>query len=157
MRMRPSVRKLPPRAAAGLAAAGVAALVLAAAGCGTARPARTTGNTATGAGGTFPVHSQIVLDIALTHAAAGERTHWTLRCDPPGGNDPDAASACATLMRMKDPFTRVSFRHVNCPMIMVSDKQYVVTGTWYGSKVHRAIVDGGCDLRLFGTMSKILR
>jgi hypothetical protein len=136
------------------AAAGAAACVLAAAGCGTAGTSGTSGSGSTGAA---QARSKIVLNVTLVHAPGQGRTRWTLRCDPPGGTDPDAAAACATLLRKKDPFAPQPGRHVNCPMIMVSDRQYVVTGTWYGSKVHAAIVDGGCDLSLFATMREILR
>ena len=33
-------------------------------------------------------------------------------------------------------------------MIMVSSRQIVVTGTWFGQKVDRVIIDGECDLGL---------
>ena len=29
-------------------------------------------------------------------------------------------------------------------------------GTWYGKKVHRVIIDGGCDLPIFNSLDKTI-
>jgi hypothetical protein len=44
-----------------------------------------------------------------------------------------------------------------CPMIMVSGKQIVVDGTWFGKKVHRVIIDGSCDLGIFNSLNRTFR
>ena len=141
---------------AGLAATVLAATVLALSGCGTA-PAP--GGGTTRPGGT-PAPARITLTVTLTSGPGSAARHWTLRCDPPGGTHPDPAATCKALLRLKSPAGQpfaARSRHVMCPMIMMSDRQIVVTGTWNGVKVHRVIIDGGCDVALFGSMSKILR
>jgi hypothetical protein len=124
-----------------IAAAGVLA------GCGTAA---TPG--ASGAGS--QAHSaKASLTIKVTDKANGKITNWTLRCDPAGGTAPDPAAACKTLFGTKDTFA--PRRHlVMCPMIMVSGKQIIVDGVWFGKKVHRVIIDGGCDLPIFNNLAK---
>jgi hypothetical protein len=133
---------------------GVVACALVLTGCGTATGPG--GGSGSGSGPT-PARAKAVLTITLTNAPGGQGpSHWTLRCDPPGGSQPDPAAACAALMHVKYGLARLPPKHLMCPMIMVSSKQYVVTGTWFGKKVHRVIVDGGCDLSLFGTIDKVM-
>lgn len=136
--------------------AGLAAAAVVVSGCGTAAAP---GGGASGQDRTA-TPAKIALMFTLTNGPGSAATHWTLRCEPPGGTHPDPAATCAALLRIKapagQPFAARS-RHVMCPMIMMSDRQIVVTGTWNGVKVHRVIIDGGCDVALFGSMSKILR
>ncbi len=129
-------------------AATVAAALIALTGCGTAATP--------GGGSSSPAKAKVSLTLTLTDNPGHQPQHWTLRCDPAAGSQPDSAAACLPLLRMKNPFALPSKR-VICPMIMVSSKQYVVTGTWFGAKVHRVVVDGGCDLGLFDTLAKVLR
>jgi hypothetical protein len=42
-------------------------------------------------------------------------------------------------------------------MILRSNRRIVVTGTWFGTKVHRLLVDGGCDMTLFSKLDRIFR
>jgi Subtilisin inhibitor-like len=133
---------------------GVVACVLALTGCGTAAsPAGTSG---TSGGGTASTPAKAMLTITLTNAQGQGPSHWTLRCDPPGGTQPNPAAACSALMHLKYGIAELPPKHLLCPMIMVSSKEYIVTGTWFGKKVHRVIVDGGCDLSLFGTIDKVM-
>jgi hypothetical protein len=47
------------------------------------------------------------LDLKLTlwpDGEAGDSITWTLRCEPTGGDHPDAEAACAALTRVDDPF-----------------------------------------------------
>jgi len=41
-------------------------------------------------------------------------------------------------------------------MIIFSNKKIVVTGTWFGVRVHRIVIDGGCDIALFKRLDSIL-
>jgi hypothetical protein len=132
------------------AVAGVIAIAAVLAGCGTAAAPRAGG---TGSAGSHGSAAKATLTIKVTDRAAGKVTRWTLRCDPPGGTAPDPAAACKTLFGAKDTFTPLR-RHVMCPMIMVSGKQIVMDGTWFGKKVHRVITDGGCDLPIFNSLAK---
>lgn len=131
-----------------IAAAGVLA------GCGTAAAP---GAGAAGSGGSGHA-AKATLTIKVTDRADGKVTHWTLRCDPPGGTTPDPAAVCQTLSHNKDTLSPLR-RHtmIMCPMIMVSGKQIIVEGTWFGKKVHRVIIDGECDLPIFNNLSKIFR
>jgi hypothetical protein len=133
-----------------IAVIGVIAVAGALAGCGTA--------TAPGAGGKSTAGShapaaKATLTIKVTDEADGKVAHWTLRCDPPGGTTPDPAATCKTLFGTKNVLTPLR-QHIMCPMIMVSGKQIIVDGTWFGKKVHRVITDGGCDLMIFNNLSK---
>ncbi len=141
-----------------LLAAVSAAAVLALAGCGTAT---TPGGGSSASGGpsasstpSAAPAAKVSLTFTMTGMPGQQVQHWTLRCDPPGGTHQDPAAACAALLRMKDPFAARPRRMI-CPMILASGRQIVVTGTWFGTKVHRHILDGGCDLALFGSVSKI--
>jgi hypothetical protein len=142
-----------------LLAAVSAAAILALAGCGTAT---TPGGGSSASGGpsasSTPSAAAPAAKVSLTFTMTGMPgqpvQRWTLRCDPPGGTHQDPAAACAALLRMKDPFAARPRRMI-CPMILASGRQIVVTGNWFGTKVHRHILDGGCDLALFGSVSKI--
>ena len=37
----------------------------------------------------------------------GDSITWTLRCEPTGGDHPDAAAACAALTAAQDPFVKL--------------------------------------------------
>ena len=118
-------------------------------GCGTASaPAA---GTAGGAGSHAP--AKATLSIQIIDRAQGKTTHWTLRCDPVGGTAPHAASLCRTLFGSKATLI-LPRRHIMCPMIMVSGKQIIMDGTWFGKKVHRVIIDGGCDLTIFNNLAR---
>jgi hypothetical protein len=132
------------------AVVGVIAVAGVLAGCGTAAAPRAGGTSSAGSHGPA---AKAILTIKATDKAGGKVTRWTLRCDPPGGTAPDPAAACKTLFGAKDTFAPVRHR-VMCPMIMVSGKQIVMDGTWFGKKVHRVIIDGGCDLSVFNSLAK---
>jgi len=58
------------------------------------------------------------------------------------------------LLKLKSPFAPIA-KEKNCPMLLLSNKKILVTGTWFGVKVHRLVVDGGCDMALFDSLNKI--
>lgn len=132
------------------AAVGVIATAGSLAGCGTA-----TTPGAGGPGSSGPPAAKATLSIKIANEG-GKVTRWTLRCDPPGGTSPDPAAACKALFDAKNPFSP-QVRHVMCPMIMVSGKQIIVDGTWFGKKVHRVIIDGSCDLGIFNSLARTFR
>jgi hypothetical protein len=50
------------------------------------------------------------IDLTLTlwpDGEAGDSITWTLRCEPTGGDHPDAERACAALTGVRDPFAAV--------------------------------------------------
>ena len=116
-------------------------------GCGTAAAPGAGG---AGSTGRHAPPAKATLTITVTDKAVGTAKHWTLRCQPAGGTTPDPARACRVLFGTRHPFGPV--RHVMCPMIIISGKQIVVDGTWFGQKVHRVIIDGGCDLPMFNSL-----
>src|SRR5262245_28613051 len=59
---------------------------------------------------------------------------WTLTCDPPGGDHPKAADACAAIAKAKDPFKPVSKGQV-CTQIYGGPEVATVRGTWNGKKI----------------------
>jgi len=132
---------------------GVIAVAGLLAGCGTA--AAPSGGSG-GSAGSHASAAKATLTIKVTDKANGKVTHWTLRCGPAGGTAPDPAAACKTLFGTKYAFTPLK-RHIMCPMILLSGKQIVVDGTWFGKQVHRVIIDGGCDLPFFNSLAKTFR
>jgi hypothetical protein len=141
-----------------LLAAVSAAAILALAGCGTATTpgggSSASGRPSASSTPSAAPAAKVSLTFTMTGMPGQPVQRWTLRCDPPGGTHQDPAAACAALLRMKDPFAARPRRMI-CPMILASGRQIVVTGNWFGTKVHRHILDGGCDLALFGSVSKI--
>jgi hypothetical protein len=124
--------------------AGVAAVTVVLAGCGLQKQPGS-GHAPT------PAAAKGTLSVQTVNTSTPE--HWTLRCDPVGGTMPDPAASCKALLGTKSAF-EPSKHPIACPMIMVSPKQIVITGTWFGKKVHRVIIDGSCDIGLFDSLSK---
>lgn len=132
---------------AAVAAACIAVTSCAAAGSGAS-------NGSGGSSDSAGAPAKVSLTFRVTHGSGPAVQHWTLRCEPAGGTHQAAETTCASLLRLKNPFASPD-RHMNCPMILASDRRLVVTGTWFGKKVHRVILDGGCDLRLFTKLHQI--
>jgi hypothetical protein len=134
----------------GLATAGG----LLAAGCGsTAAPGAAPAGSHSGTASTTSA-AKVNLDVTLAGLGPGPTKHWVLRCDPPGGNTPDAASMCQKLLAHKSVFDKTP-THIMCPMIMADAKSYIVNGTWFGKPIHESIVDGGCSLGRWAQLGEI--
>jgi hypothetical protein len=105
-----------------------------------------------------PVHTtsaaQVSLDVTLAGANLPAR-HWIVRCDPPGGTHQDPAALCAKLIANKDVLSKLHPVHIMCPMIMADARAFLITGTFFGHKVHETVVDGGCDLSRWATLNQI--
>jgi hypothetical protein len=95
----------------------------------------------------------VTITIRIGH---GMPKRWTLRCQPAGGTHPDPAAACKALFAVKDPFAPQRHRLV-CPMIMANAEQATISGTWFGHKVHRIVIDGGCDVGLWTELHTVFR
>src|SRR3954447_2900808 len=76
--------------------------------------------------------SRLVVD-ALDHPDAEPR-RWLLECDPPGGDHPDPAGACAALAAAAEPFEPVPVDR-RCAQVWSGPERAVVTGTWRGGPV----------------------
>ena len=130
-----------------IAACGIAA------GCGSvAAPSNASGAHGGSSAGTTSA-AKVSLSITLTGGDAIPK-HWTLRCDPTGGTDPNAATACSRLLRLKAIF-RPQPAKVMCPMIIAEARTYYISGTFLGAPVHESIIDGGCDLARWSDFSQV--
>ncbi|MFI0369411.1 SSI family serine proteinase inhibitor [Actinomadura sp. 1N219] len=87
---------------------------------------------------------------------------WTLNCEPPGGDHPKVADACAALTKAKDPFKPVP-KEQQCTMIYGGPELATVKGTWQGKEINAEFSrDDGCQLHrweqvgpLFGPVPKV--
>lgn len=139
-----------------LLAATAAGLVIA--GCGTAAGPGPGGAGSGGAGSggaSHPAAAKVVLRFAARTTPGAAPTRWLLRCDPDGGTVGDPAAACARLLKLGRPFASPPPNQV-CPQVMASSGVITVTGTWFGQRVHRTVVDGTCDLGLYATLHAVL-
>lgn len=157
-----------------IAGAAITATALAVAGCGTVATGGTAASggaahrTATGTpapGSTAPAGpgassraapaSKVAVTITIRIGHGVPRSS-TLRCQPAGGTHPDPAAACRALLAVKDPFAPQRHRLV-CPMIMANAEQATISGIWFGHKVHRIVIDGGCDIGLWTALHTVFR
>jgi Subtilisin inhibitor-like len=142
-----------------LAAAGAAIAGLALTACGSV--AAPSGSGGSGAGGSGAAASspaaapKASLTITVLNGPDKKISHWTLQCDPAGGTHPDAAQACAALLAVKNPFAPIRTGQ-ECPMILASSRRVTFVGTWYGTKVDRTIIDGGCDLANWSRLGQVV-
>src|SRR5260370_9209869 len=104
------------------------------------------------------VHGGGTAKVALRFQVQGDAGRHgqakTLTCDPAGGSQPVAASACSVLLKLKNPFAPIA-REMNCPMLLRSNRKILVTGTWFGVTVHRLAAHGGSVLPLFTSSTQI--
>jgi hypothetical protein len=98
-------------------------------------------------------NAKISLNVKIINGKGARLRHWTLQCEPAGGTSPDPAAACRALLGVRRPFAPVS-KFKMCPMILASSEQIEITGTWFGQKVNRVIVDGGCDVGMFDSLKR---
>ncbi len=102
------------------------------------------------------LHAKVALKFQLKGSTSASGAPATLTCEPVGGTQHGAASACSTLLKLKkNPFAPIPAGS-NCPMLLRSNRKILVTGTWFGITVHRLVVDGGCDTALFDSLDKII-
>jgi hypothetical protein len=138
-----------------LAVAGATIAGLALTACGSvAAPSGSGGSAGSGGSGAASSPAPVPkgsLTLTVLNGPNKKTSHWTLTCDPAGGTHPHAAQACAALLALKNPFAPIRTGQ-ECPMILASSRRVTFVGTWFGAKVDRTIIDGGCDL---GNWSKL--
>lgn len=102
-------------------------------------------------------HAAAKVDLAITVRGMPGRPsrHWTLQCVPPGGTHPDAVRACRALLRSWHPLELQRRHRMECPMIAQTSGQAEISGTWFGHKVHRLVVNGGCDIGLWAELGPV--
>ena len=60
-----------------------------------------------GGGESEGTDDEAAIDLTVTlwpNGESGDSSTWTLRCEPTGGDHPDAEAACAALTAVADPF-----------------------------------------------------
>lgn len=103
-------------------------------------------------------HAKVSLKLQMRGGSGSQRIPKSVTCNPARRNQRAGTAACSVLLKLKqkNPFAPIP-AGVNCPMLLRSNRKILVTGTWFGVKVHRLVVDGGCDMALFDSLIKILR
>ena len=120
----------------------VAALIalLATVGCGAATSAPTPGPSG-------------ATELRITYwpqgRGAGPVEKWTLRCKPPAGTLPWAASACRKLETMRDPFAPIP-PDAMCTELYGGPQVALVTGTFRGRALRAQLARrNGCEISRF--------
>jgi hypothetical protein len=81
---------------------------------------------------------------------------WTLTCDPPGGDHPDAAGACTTLAAAKDPFAPVP-KDAICTDIYGGASIATIKGSWRAAPVDaRYSRENGCHISRWDAVQKVI-
>ena len=98
-----------------------------------------------------PTAGKTHLTITVTASPKAKPVTRTLTCDPPGGDVPKAADACAALAKATtakvDPFTPTP-KHQMCTMIYGGPEVATVKGTWNGKKVDAKFDrKNGCEVK----------
>jgi uncharacterized Zn-binding protein involved in type VI secretion len=84
----------------------------------------------------------------------------TLTCDPPGGNVPNAAAACAALNKVAaakggDPFAPTPKGQM-CTQIFGGPQTATVKGTWKGRKVDATFGrKNGCEVKRWNDLAAL--
>jgi hypothetical protein len=91
----------------------------------------------------------------LENTPGDQPRHWSLRCDPGGGTMPDAAAACRLLATDATILHPVRATHIMCRTITTGVRTFTITGTWYGTRLHEVVADGGCNLRRWSQLAQI--
>jgi hypothetical protein len=106
-------------------------------------------------GGAGP-DGQTRLTVVVTAAPQRAERTYTLVCDPPGGDHPDATGACRALARMKDPFAPVPSGAM-CTEIYGGPQTATVTGTLRGEPVDaRFSRTDGCQISRWDRHAAVL-
>ena len=74
------------------------------------------------------------LEIEVRDGPEAPPRRWTLECDPPGGDHPDPAGACAALAAARDPFAPVP-DYLRCAQVYFGPERATITGRWRGVPV----------------------
>ncbi len=95
------------------------------------------------------------LQVALVATAGAAPQTWTLTCEPPGGDHPDPAAACADLAREAMPFAPLSGDV--CTEIYGGPQTAVVRGTYKGTPVQLELSrSDGCRIAQWDRLGAVL-
>jgi hypothetical protein len=107
--------------------------------------------------GTKVSHAKVHLTISVKSGPGAKARTWTLNCKPTGATGaghPDAASACAQLLKVKDPFAKTK-AHQECPMIVTGKQTATVTGTFLGKHIDTTFNQIGCGVLRWNKIGQI--
>lgn len=114
---------------------------------------------ATASNGNVPHAAKADLTVTYKASASAKPEVWTLRCDPTGGNHPQAATACTNLAvatAKGDPFapTRVG---VMCSMIYGGPETATLKGTYNSRAVSASFSrKNGCEVARWNKLARVL-
>lgn len=77
------------------------------------------------------------LTITVWLSADAQPRRWQLTCDPPGGNHPNPAAACAALARAPQALEPIAADRI-CAQMAFGAQRAEVAGRWRGRLVHVA-------------------
>ena len=119
------------------------------------------GSVHAGAGSSAPgtkiSHAKVHLTISVKSGPNATPRTWTLTCQPTsatGAGHPDAAAACAQLLKAKSPFATIK-PHQMCPMIVTGKQTATVTGTFMGKHINAKFNQIGCGVLRWNKLGQI--
>ena len=99
-----------------------------------------------GSAGTSASSTDLRVSYFPEGRSQGDRTLWTLRCDPAAGTLPKRAAACEKLDAMQNPFAPQR-KDIQCTQIYGGPDQALVTGTHEGRRVWILLARrNGCEI-----------
>ena len=95
-----------------------------------------------------PTATPGVTDLTIVvDDGAGEKTTWTLTCDPPGGSHPDPAVACRVLQAHGSNALPPVRKDVACTQVYGGAEKATISGTWQGQRVRSSFSRvNGCEI-----------
>lgn len=95
------------------------------------------------------------LRVSIQESPDSVPTTWTLTCDPPGGDHPDPAAACAALAAADQPFDPVP-PGTMCAQIYGGPQTATIDGTWRGRPVRASYsrVDA-CEIARWNALAPV--
>jgi Subtilisin inhibitor-like len=102
-----------------------------------------------------PASGELV--VVLDRGEGGQPERYTLSCaEPPAGDLPDPAGACAHLQALPDPFAALQGDQV-CSQQYGGPETAHVTGRWAGADVDLALArTNGCQLAQWSSLGPLL-
>lgn len=99
--------------------------------------------------------SSLTVTLAADAKGTGLQT-WTLTCEAPGGDHPDAAAACRTLQAIEQPFAPLP-RDAICTEIYGGSAVATIKGSWRGTPVDaRYTRENGCHISRYDALGPVL-
>lgn len=96
------------------------------------------------------------LTITVIADPQAQPVTWTLTCDPPGGDHPDAEAACAVLDTVPTPFAPVPAGTM-CAQVYGGPETATITGTWRGERVDASYRrTDGCEIARWRRLGPVL-